>query len=74
MEGLAGHHRNSRRMRIFYLWPIVKLRSGPKIQISTNIRRRIAKTSLICIKTEIGKNEALSQMSELTSRAFHTPG
>ena len=56
------------------LWPIVKLDSGPKIQISTNRSRRIAKTSSVCIKTDIGKTDTLSQLIELTNRTFHTPG
>ena len=56
------------------LWPIVKLGSGSKIQISTNISRRIAETSSVCIKTKIGKNDTLSQMIELTNRTFLTPG
>ena len=41
------------------LWPIVKLGSGPKIQISTNISRRIAKTSSVSSKTVIRKNDTL---------------
>ena len=54
--------------------PIVKLGSGPKIQISTNIDPRIANTSSVCIKTKIRKNDALSQLIELTNRAFPNPG
>ena len=56
------------------LGPIVKLGSGSKIQISTKIDRRIAKTSSVCIKAEIGKNDALSQLIEPTNRAFTYPG
>ena len=56
------------------LWPIVKLGSGSKIQISMKIRRRIAQASSVCIKTEIGKNDTLSQLVKLTDRMFHTPG
>ena len=56
------------------LWPIVKLGSGPKIQISTNIGRRIAKTSSICNKPVIGNNSTLSKLIELTNRAFPYPG
>ena len=54
--------------------PIVKLGSVPKIQISTNISRRIAKTSSVCIQTEIRKNDILSQLIELTNRTFPHPG
>ena len=50
------------------LWPIVKLGSGSKIQISTSIDRRIAKTSSVCIKTEIGKNDTFPQVIEPTNR------
>ena len=56
------------------LWPIVKLSSGPKIQTSTNISRRTGKTSSVCINTEIGKNNVLSQLIELTNRTFPHPG
>ena len=56
------------------LWRIAKLGSRPKIQISTNIDRRIATTSSVCIKTEIGKNDTLSQLIELTDRTFPDPG
>ena len=56
------------------LWPIVKLGLGPKIQISTNISRRVAKTSSVCIKTEIGKNNTLSKLVKLTNRTFPYPG
>ena len=56
------------------LWPIVKLGSGSNIQISTNIDRRIAKTSSVCIKTEIGDNDTLSQLIEPTNRTFPYPG
>ena len=54
--------------------PIVKLGSGSKIQISTNIDRRMAKTGSVCIKIEIGKNDTLSPVIELTNRAFPFPG
>ena len=56
------------------LWLIARLGSGPKTQISTNISRRIPKTSSICIKTRIGKNDVFLQLSDVTNRAFHTPG
>ena len=56
------------------LWPIVKLGSGSKIQISTNINRRIDKTSSVCIKNEIEKNDRLSQLIEQTNRTFPYPG
>ena len=56
------------------LWPIVKLGSGPKIQISTNISRRIAKTSSLYSKTKFEKNDTLSQLIELTNRALPYPG
>ena len=52
------------------LWPIVTLGSGSKIQMSANIDRRTAKTSSACIKIEIGKNNTLSQLIELATRAF----
>ena len=55
------------------LWPIVKLSWRPEIQISVNISRRTAKTSLICIKSKIGKNDTLSQLIYLTNRAFPYP-
>ena len=46
------------------LWPVIKLKLGsrPQIQISANRSRPIAETSSVCIKTEIGKNDALSQL------------
>ena len=56
------------------LWPIVQLGSGPKIQISANIDRRIAKTSSVCIKTESGTNDTLLKLIELTNRTFPYPG
>ena len=56
------------------LWPIVKLGAEPKIQFSANVSRRIAKASLIGSKTEIGKNDILSQLIELTHRTFPYPG
>ena len=56
------------------LRPIVKLGSGPKIQISTNISRRIANASSACIQTEIGKNDILYQLVEVTNRTFPYPG
>ena len=39
------------------LWPIFKLSSGPKIKISTNISRRRAKISSVCIQIRMGKND-----------------
>ena len=51
-------------------WPIVKLGSGSKIQISTNIDGRIAKTSSVCIAPKLGKNATLSQLIELVNRTF----
>ena len=56
------------------LWPIVRLGSGPKNQISTNIGRQLAKTSSVCIKIEIGRDDIFSQLVELTNRTFHTSG
>ena len=56
------------------LGPIVQLGSGSKIQISTNINRRITQTSSVCIKTEIRKNDTLSQLIEKTNRTFPDPG
>ena len=56
------------------LWPIGKLSPGAKTQISTNICRRMAKTSSVYIETEIEKNDALSQLIELTNRTFPYPG
>ena len=52
------------------LWPIVKLSSGPDIQLSTNISRRKAKTTSVCIEIKIGKNDTFSRLIELTNRAF----
>ena len=56
------------------LWPIVKLSSGLKIQISTSITRWKTKTSSVCIESKIGKNNTFSQVIELTNRAFPYPG
>ena len=56
------------------LWPIVKLGSGPKIQISTSRSRRIAKISPVCIKPKLGENGRHSQLIELTNGTFRTPG
>ena len=56
------------------LWPIVKLGSGSKIQTSTNISRRIAKTTSACVNIEIWKNDTLLQLIELTNRTFPYPG
>ena len=56
------------------LWPIVKLGSGPKIQISANIDRWIGKSSSVCIEIEIGKNDTFSQLIDPTNRAFPYPG
>ena len=56
------------------LWPIIKLSSGPEIQISTDICRRNAKTSSMSIEIEIAKNDAFSLLIELTNRAFPYPG
>ena len=47
------------------LWPIVKLRLGPKIQFSANTSRRIGKTISVCIELEIEKNDTVSQLTEL---------
>ena len=55
------------------LWPIVKLGSGPKIQISMNIDRPIAETSSICTESKIRKNDTLLQLIALTSRTFPYP-
>ena len=60
--------------RVVQIIPTVKLGSGPKTQISTNICRRIAKTGSVCIKPEIAKSDALSQLIELTDRTFAYPG
>ena len=63
-----------------FLWtglpygPLVKLGSGPKIQISPNISRRKAKTSSVCIQIKLWKNDTLSQLIDVTNRTFHTPG
>ena len=56
------------------LWPIVKLGSGPKFQLSTNVGRRKAKTSSVCIEIKIEKSDTFSQLSELINRAFPYPG
>ena len=56
------------------LWPIVKLSSGPEIQIPTSISRRKAKPGSVCIEIKIGKNDTLSQLIELIIRAFPYPG
>ena len=56
------------------LWPIVQLGSGSKNQISTNIDRRIAKTSSVCIHPKFGKNDTPSQLIDLTNRAVPYPG
>ena len=56
------------------LWPIVKLSSGPTIQLSRNISQRKAKISSVRIKVEIGKNDIFSQLIELTNPTFPYPG
>ena len=56
------------------LWPIAKLSSGPKTQISTNMSRRKADTSSLCMTIRIGKNDTFFQLTELTNRAFPYPG
>ena len=56
------------------LWPIVKLSSGPNIQISANISQRKAKTSAVCVDVKMGKNDIFSQLIELTNRALPYPG
>ena len=56
------------------LWPIVKLGSGSKVQISMKINRRIAQTSSFCIKTKICKNDTHLQLIELTNRTFPYAG
>ena len=57
------------------LWPIVKLSSGPKIQISTNISRRKAKTIFsVGIEIKTGKNDTFSQLIELINHPFPYPG
>ena len=56
------------------LGPIVKLSAGPKTQNSRNISRRKAKIGSVCIEIELGKNDALSQLIELTNHAFPYPG
>ena len=55
-------------------WPIVKLSSGRKTQISANIIPRRAKTSEVCIESKIGNNDTFSQLIELTNRSFPYPG
>ena len=52
------------------LWPIVKLDSKPKIQISINISRRRAKISSACLEIKLGKNDIFSQLIELINHAF----
>ena len=52
------------------LRPIVQLSSEPKIQILTNISRRITKISSACIEIKIGKNGIFSQLIELINHAF----
>ena len=56
------------------LQPIVKLSSGPKIQVSANMSRRRSKSSSVCIDIEIGKLDVFSQLIELMNRAFPYPG
>ena len=55
------------------LRPIVKLGLRLESQISANISRQTAKTSLICVKTKIWKNDLLSQLLYLADRAFPYP-
>ena len=49
-------------------------RLASKIPISTNISRRVVKTSSVCIKTEIEKNDTFSQLIEPTNCTFPYPG
>ena len=55
------------------LQPIVKLGLRLEIQISASINRRTAKTSLVCIKTEIRKDYVFSPLIDLTDRAVPYP-
>ena len=52
------------------LWPIVKLNSEPKIQLSTIISRRRAQISSACMEIKINKNEIFSQLIELINHGF----
>ena len=54
-------------------WPIVKLSRRSEIQISANISRQTAKTSLSCIKTKTEKNDIVSQLIDLTNHVFPIP-
>ena len=56
------------------LRPIFKLSSGPKIQISTNISQRKAKTSSVYIEIRIEKNDTFSRLIELINHALPYPG
>ena len=55
------------------LWPIVKLSRRREAQLSVNISRRIAKSSSICIKTNVAKNDIFSQLIYLTKHASPYP-